>query len=145
MEFRLWPLGFMLFFAKQQWCWGVRTGWCLNPIPTIKHNQQHRYGTIQRWRSNYHYRPKLDSYRKKISNALKLMGFKITIHTNLKIVHFLDITLNLGKGKYEPYKKDNDTPIYIHNSSNHPPPITKQIPKSISRKLSSNSSNIDIF
>ena len=48
---------------------------------------------------------KLDSYRKTISNALKLQGFKITIHTNLKIVNFLDVTLNLGKGTYEPYKK----------------------------------------
>ena len=46
---------------------------------------------------------------------------------------------------YEPYKKDNDTPIYIHTSSNHPPSITKQIPKFISHRLSSNSSNIDIF
>ena len=46
---------------------------------------------------------------------------------------------------YEPYKKDNHAPIYIHTSSNHPPSITKQIPKSTSRRLSSNSSNIDIF
>ena len=66
--------------------------------------------------------PKLDSYRKKISNALKMLGFKITIYTNLKIVNFLNVTLNLGKGTYEPYKKD-DTPIYIHTSSNHPPLI----------------------
>ena len=73
--------------------------------------------------------PKLDNYRKKKSNALKLLGFKITIHRNLKIVNFIDVTLNLGNCTYEPYKKDNDTPIYIHTSSNHPP---KQIPKSIS-------------
>ena len=88
---------------------------------------------------------KLDRYRKRISNALKLLGFKITIHTNLKIVNFLDVTLNLCKGTYKPYQKDNDTPIYIHTSSNHPPSITKEIPKSISRRLSSNPSNIDIF
>ena len=42
-------------------------------------------------------------------------------------------------------QKDNDTPIYIHTSSKHPPSITKQIPQSISCRLSSNSSNIDIF
>ena len=89
--------------------------------------------------------PKLDNYWKKISNALKLLGFKITIYTNLKTVNFFDVTLNLGKGTYKSYKKDNDTPIYIHTSSNHPPSITKQIPKSISRRQSSNSSNIDIF
>ena len=90
--------------------------------------------------------PKLDNYRKKISNALKLLGFKTTIHANLKIVNFLDVILNLANCTYEPYKKkDNDTPTYIHTSSNHPPSITKQIPKSISRRLSGNSSNIDIF
>ena len=76
---------------------------------------------------------------------MKLLGIRITIHTNLKIVNFLDITLNIYKGTYEPYKKGYDTPIYIHTSSNHPPSITKQIPKSISHRLSNNSSNIDIF
>ena len=89
--------------------------------------------------------PKLDSYRKKISNALKLMGFKITIYTNLKIVNFLDVTLSLNKGTFKPYKKENDTPIYIHTSLNHPPSVSKQIPKSVSRKQFDNSSNIGIF
>ena len=89
--------------------------------------------------------PKLDNYRKRISNALKLLGFKSTIHTNLKTVNFLHRTLNLTNCTYEPYKIDNNTPIYIHTYSNHPPSITKQIPKSISRRLSNNSSNINIF
>ena len=89
--------------------------------------------------------PKLDNYRKKISNALKLLGFKSTIYTNLKTVNFLNITLNLTNCTYEPYKKDNNTLIYIHTSSNHPPSITKQIPKSISPRQSNNSSNIDIL
>ena len=53
--------------------------------------------------------PKLDCYRKKISNELKLLGF--TIYTNLKILNFLAVTLNLGKGTYDPYKK-----IMIHQS-----------------------------
>ena len=60
--------------------------------------------------------PKLDIYMKRISNALKLLGFKIIIYTNLKIVHFLDVTLNLKKGTFEPNKNENDTPIYIHTS-----------------------------
>ena len=66
------------------------------------------------------------------------------IHTKLKTVNFFEITLNLTNCTYEPYKKDN-TPIYIHTSSNHPPSITKQILKPISCRLSSNSSNINIF
>ena len=60
-------------------------------------------------------------------------------------VNFLDITLNLSKSTFEPYKKENDSPIYIHTSSNHPPSIIKQIPKSISCRLSDNSSNIRTF
>ena len=36
----------------------------------------------------------LNSYRKRISNALKLLGFNITIYTNLKIINFLDVTMN---------------------------------------------------
>ncbi len=39
----------------------------------------------------------------------------------------------------------NNTPIYIHISSNHPPSVIKQILKSISRRLSDNSSKIGIF
>ena len=61
------------------------------------------------------------------------------------MVNFLDVTLNLCKGTFEPYKKENDKPIHIHTSSNHPLPIIKQILKSISRRLSDNSSNIGIF
>ena len=33
------------------------------------------------------------------------MGFKIDIKTNLKEVDFLDVTLNLLKDTYRPYKK----------------------------------------
>ena len=74
-----------------------------------------------------------------------MLGFKITLNTNLKIVNFLDVTLNLRKGTFKIYKKENDTPIYIHTSANHPPSIIKKISKSVSHILSDNSSNIDIF
>ena len=57
--------------------------------------------------------PKLDSYRKRISNALKLQGFKISINTNLKIVNFLDVTLNFKKSSFEPYKK-RERYTYLH-------------------------------
>ena len=85
--------------------------------------------------------PKLNCY----SNTLKLLGFKITIYTNLKIVNFFDVTLHLRKSTFESCKKESDTTIYIQTSSNHPPSIIRQMPKSISRRLSDNSSNIYIF
>ena len=40
-----------------------------------------------------------------------------------------------------PYKKPNDSLLYINTSSNHPPQILKQIPTSIAERLSNNSSN----
>ena len=32
-------------------------------------------------------------------------GLKITIEANKKVVNFLDVTLNLAKGKYFPYNE----------------------------------------
>ena len=57
------------------------------------------------------------------------------IKINLKITNFLDITRDLEKGTFEPFKKE-DTFIYIHISSNHPLSIIKQIPISIRCRLS---------
>ena len=54
--------------------------------------------------------------------------------------NFLDVTLDLNKGKYCPYRKPNDQPLYVNKDSNHPPSILKQLPKSISKRLSSISS-----
>ena len=41
----------------------------------------------------------------------------------------------------QPYRKPNNTPSYIHMSSNHPPEILKRLPTSISELLSRNSLN----
>ena len=57
-------------------------------------------------------------------------GLKITIATNLKTVSFLDVIFNFCIGKYQPYKKPNDTPTYINVNSNHPPNIIKALPNS---------------
>ena len=47
-------------------------------------------------------------------------GLKITIDFNMKRVNFLDVTFDMGNGKYWPYRKPNDSPLYIHKESNHP-------------------------
>ena len=44
---------------------------------------------------------------------------KITMTTNLKTVNFLDVTLKLCTGKYQPQKKPNDTTTYVNVNSNH--------------------------
>ena len=75
----------------------------------------------------------------------KGVGFKIEIETNLKIVHFLDVTFNLANSTYRPYRKPNDNLLYIHTSSNHLPQIIKHLPDSTEERLSSNSFNEQVF
>ena len=87
----------------------------------------------------------MDKKRETIIRTFTDIGFSIDIQTNLKEVHFLDVTLNLQNGTYRPYKKANEKLLYIHSLSNHPPQIIKQLPNSISERLSKNSSNQDIF
>ena len=89
--------------------------------------------------------PQTDKTRKDIIKIFKEIGFKIEIKTNLKQVDFLDVTFNLNNSTYQPYKKEDNQLLYINTSSNHPPSIIKQIPTSISRRLSNNSSNEEIF
>ena len=88
---------------------------------------------------------KADIIKKDITNIFKETGLRITIQANLKVVNFLDITLNLNNGKYYPYRKPNDKPVYIHKQSNHPPNIIKNLPDSISRRISDISHDKEIF
>ena len=84
---------------------------------------------------------------RKISSGLsgRTFGLKITITPNLKIVNFLDVTFNRCTGRYQPYKKQNDTPIYINVNSNHHPNIIKALPDSISQRISNISSDKATF
>ena len=63
----------------------------------------------------------------------------------MKIVKYLDVTLNLNDGSYRPYKKPNEETNYIHVNSNNPPSILKQLPMSIEKRLSSLSSSKENF
>ena len=85
-----------------------------------------------------------DSIRKEITNIFKELGLNITIDSNLKITNFLD-TLTLNNGKHYPYRKPNDRPMYIHKQSNNPPNIMKNLPASISRRISDISYDEEIF
>ena len=64
-----------------------------------------------------------DRLRKRIIKKFQSIGFKIEIVTNLQEVDFLDVTFNLIKNTYRPYKKPNDNLTYINASANHPPNI----------------------
>ena len=85
---------------------------------------------------------KLDRIRKKLHACFQSEGLKITVENS---ADFLDIALDLANMSYKPYKKPNDTPSYVHIKSNHPPIVIKNIPSMISKRLSSLSSNIEVF
>ena len=81
--------------------------------------------------------PKVDRLRKDIISLFKDEGLSITIDTNLIETDFLDVSFNLNTGKYFPFKKPNNTPLYIHSKSNHPPSIIKQLPSMTNKRISS--------
>ena len=60
--------------------------------------------------------PEVERKKKELVKISKNNGLSIT-------ADFLDITFDLVKESYQPYKKPNDDPLYINIKSNHPPSI----------------------
>ena len=85
--------------------------------------------------------PKMDRLRKDIIKLFQSEGLKITCESNIIETDYLELTMNIGTGKYFPYRKPNDKPQYINTESNHPPNVVKQIPITISQRLSRISSD----
>ena len=52
-----------------------------------------------------------DNIRKKFQQIFDEVDLKITVQANLKIVNFLDITLNLTTEKFCPYRKPDNPPL----------------------------------
>ena len=52
-----------------------------------------------------------DNIRKKFHQIFDEVDLKITVQANLKIVNFLDITLNLTTEKFCPYRKPDNPPL----------------------------------
>ena len=90
--------------------------------------------------------PQTDRIRKDFINIFrKEFQLKIICESNLKIVNFLDVTLNLTTGKYKPFNKPGNIPLYINVKSNHPPNIIKNLPENILRRINKFSSDKSIF
>ena len=89
--------------------------------------------------------PEIERTRKVIVRVFKECRLSITTKVNLKVVNFLDIHLDLINGSYRPYRKLNGNLTYNDINSNYPPSIKKQIPISISKRISKLSSNEEIF
>ena len=65
--------------------------------------------------------------------------------SNLRIVNYLDVTLNVNDGSFRPYHKPDDIIQYINKNSSHPPKLFKHLAASIEKRLSNNSSDENIF
>ena len=88
---------------------------------------------------------KADKARKELIAIFKKHGLSITVETNLKVANFLDVTLDLHTETHKPYHKPNNTPVYVNINSNHPKIIIDNMQPAIERRISSLSSNRDIF
>ena len=87
----------------------------------------------------------LDQTRQGLERLFNKEGLKITIETGMKQADFLDVTVRLDKEDFRPYKKPNDSPLYVNTKSNHPPNVIKQIPAGINKRLSTISSSKEHF
>ena len=62
----------------------------------------------------------LEKIKKQICKIFSDNGLRITVEANAKVINYLDVTLDLNTGQYQPYNKPGNTPSYIHHESNHP-------------------------
>ena len=89
--------------------------------------------------------PQIEQLRKKLFTAFKTLGFSVKIQANVTATDFLDIWFDLKNESYKPYRKENNTPVYIDINSNHPQTIKKQLPNMIQKRLSLLSSSNKMF
>ena len=87
----------------------------------------------------------IENIKKDLCKIFQNYNLKITVECNKKTVNFLDVTLDLTSGDYYPYSKPNNSILYIHKQSNHPPQICKNLPTAINKRLTNISSNANEF
>ena len=57
----------------------------------------------------------------------------------------MDVTLDLNNGRFKPFNKPGNIPLYVHRKSNHPPNIIKNLPININKRLTELSSDLNTF
>ena len=87
----------------------------------------------------------VEKLKQNIHTIFEENGLEIAAEANLKVVDFLDVTLDLEADSFKPYMKPNDLPLYVHRDSNHPTTVTKCIPSGVNKRLSSLSSTRELF
>ena len=89
--------------------------------------------------------PETERLRKNVIKTFKECGLNIKSKSKLKTVDYLDVTFYLQSNSYKPYRKPDNLPVYIHKNSNHPPSISRGLPKTIAKRLSDLSSCENVF
>ena len=89
--------------------------------------------------------PEIERAKTAIRETFEKCNLRVIIENDVKRMDFLDVTMDLTTGKYWPYRKPNSELRYINVRSNHPPTIIKQLPKSITSKIASLSSNAEEY
>ena len=87
----------------------------------------------------------IERKKKEIIKIFKSFGLSIAVTTNVTSANYLHVNFDLTADIYKRYRKPNDEPIYINKHFNHPPNTVRQIPLSVSSRISNTSSNQSIF
>ena len=74
--------------------------------------------------------------KKELTKNIQGLWFRNT-ESNLRIVNYLDVTLNLNDGSFKPCDKP-DIIQYVNKEFNHPPNLIKHLPASIEKGHSNN-------
>ena len=77
----------------------------------------------------------LEKIKKDSIRIFKEIGFNITIEVGLAKCIFLDISLDISRNEYKPYRKENLYIKYIDNNSNHSSIIKKNLPKMVQKRI----------
>ncbi len=86
-----------------------------------------------------------DKARQTLTRAFNDLGLNITTLTNQQTTNFLDVTFDLSNNSYKPYREPNNEPLYINRLSNHPPPIIRELPKAVNKRINAQSCDRQTF
>ena len=87
----------------------------------------------------------LEHLKQQIEKVFKENNFNIDAQVDVKVINFLDVTLDLKSRSYQPYKKPIDQPVYVHVGSDHAPTHKKSIAEGVNKRISMLSSSEKIF
>ena len=78
----------------------------------------------------------VNQFSQQVEKTFQQHNLKVIADTSLVQTDFLDVVLNLNAGKFSPFRKPNNNPLYINIRSNYPPTINKHLPLMIKKRTS---------